>query len=105
VREGNDAIITFEARGATSHPAITVNYSVGGTALLNTDYTLSGTPGTVVIPANTASTSIILHANTDAVREPNGEAAKIIVEPGSGYDVPAQLDAKRVSVLILDPRN
>ena len=27
----------------------------------------------------------------------------IVVEPGTGYDVPAQIDAKRVSILILDP--
>lgn len=105
VREGGDVTITFTPKGATSHPAITVNYSVGGNAGLNTDYTLSGTPGTVVIPANAASATITLHANTDTVTEANGEAAKVFVEPGTGYDVPNQTDAKRISVLILDPGN
>jgi len=103
VREGNDALIAFTFKPALTHPAITVNYSVSGNALLNTDYTLSGTPGQVVIPANTASATITLHALTDSVKEANGEAAKIVVEPGTGYSVPGQIDAKRVSILILDP--
>jgi len=103
VREGNDVVITFTFRGSTTHSAITVNYSVGGTATLNTDFTLSGTPDHVIIPANAASASITLHANTDSVNEPNGETAKLLVEPGSGYEVPTQVDAKRVSILILDP--
>lgn len=102
VKEGNDVVITFKFRGPTTHPAITVNYSVGGNAELNVDYTLSGTPGQVVIPANTESASITLHAIDDSMRETDGEAAKVFVEAGSGYDVPDQKDAKRVSVLIVD---
>jgi hypothetical protein len=102
VREGNDAVITFVVKGGTNHGPITVNYSVGGNATLNTDYTLSGTPGQVVIPANAFFASITLHSIADTVAEPNGEAAKIFVEPGNFYEVPAQQDAKRVSVLIVD---
>jgi hypothetical protein len=70
---------------------------------LNTDYTLTGTPGQVTIPANVASATITLHSLTDTVKEPNGEAAKIFVAPGTGYLVPSQLDAKRASVFIKDP--
>ena len=34
----------------------------------------------------------------------NGDlAAKVFVEAGTGYDVPTQQDAKRVSVIIVDP--
>ncbi|MFL6513561.1 MAG: hypothetical protein ACJ8M1_00895 [Chthoniobacterales bacterium] len=102
VREGGDVIITFTVRGGTNHGPLTVNYSVGGNATLNTDFTLSGTPGHVVIPANAFAASITMHAIADTVSEPNGEAVKIFVEPGSFYDVPTQLDAKRVSILIQD---
>jgi hypothetical protein len=103
LQEGADAIITFHFKGPLSHPDITVNYSTGGNATLGTDYTLSGTPGMVVIPADGTSASITLHAIPDNVKEANGEAAKIFVEPGTGYEVPNQLDAMRVSLLILDP--
>jgi hypothetical protein len=102
VREGSDATITFTWKGGTTHPAITVNYSVNGTAVLNTNYTLSGTPGQVVIPANAFTASITFHAINDNKAEPNGLTAKIVIAPGTGYVVPGQLDAKRVSVLILD---
>jgi len=103
VREGGDVTITFTVKGGVSHPALTVNYSVAGSALLNTDYTLSGTAGNAVIPSNTASATVTLHANTDTVNEGDGEGVKLVIEPGTGYDVPGQLDAKRVNILILDP--
>jgi hypothetical protein len=103
MHEGGDAIITFHYKGPDVHGPITVNYSTGGNATLNTDYTLTGTPGQVVIPANSTSTTIILHAISDNVKEGNGEAAKVFIEAGSGYQVPNQIDASRVSILILDP--
>jgi hypothetical protein len=102
VQEGSDVIVTFTFKPGVTHPDITVNYSVGGTAVLNTNYTLSGTPGQVVIPANTASASITLHALNDNKVEPNGLAAKLFVQPGTGYDVPSQQDAKRVVIFIVD---
>lgn len=101
LREGADATITFSVNQAI-HPAITVNYSTAiGTATLNVDYTLSGTPGMVVIPANAPSATILLHSIVDSVRESDGETARILIEPGTGYQVPAG-DNKRTSVLILD---
>jgi hypothetical protein len=100
VREGADATITFSTNQAI-HPAITVNYSTLGTATLNTDYTLSGTPGMVVIPANVSSVNIVLHSIMDTVREGDGETARILVEPGTGYQVPGG-DNKSTKVLILD---
>lgn len=102
VKEGTDAIITFTFRGPATHGAITVNYTTGGTARLNTDYTLSGTPGQVVIGANAATATITLHAIADTVNETNGEVAKIFVAPGTGYIVPSQPDAKRVNVTITE---
>jgi hypothetical protein len=98
VREGKDATITFTAN-PTTHPQITVNYSTAGSATFNTDYSLSGTPSQVVIPVDQASASITLHAITDTVKEPAGETAKVMIEPGSGYQVSP---TPRTSVLILD---
>jgi hypothetical protein len=88
LREGHDAVITFAVSPAT-HGPITVAYSTLGTASLNTDYTLSGTPGQVVIGLNQSSVSIDLHALTDAVKEGNGETARVVIAPGSGYAVAA----------------
>jgi hypothetical protein len=104
VTEGQDSTITFSVRptGAT-HANLTVNYTVGGNATLGSDFTLTGTAGQVSIPSTAGSATITLHSLTDTVKEPNGEAAKIFVAPGTGYDVPTQTDAKRVSVLIVDP--
>jgi hypothetical protein len=101
VHEGRDAIITFTANPAT-HPQITVIYATAGAAILNTDYTLdSPTPSQIVIPANQATATMTLHALTDNVNESGGEAAKIDVVAGSGYQVSGT--AFRASVLILDP--
>jgi hypothetical protein len=103
MHEGGDAVVTFTYKGPLSHPPITVNYSTGGNAVLDTDYSISGTPGMVVIAADSSMTTITLHAISDNVKEPNGEAAKIFLEAGTGYEVPNQKDASRVSILILDP--
>jgi hypothetical protein len=99
--EGNDSVVTFTVKPAT-HPSLTVHYSTSGNATLNTDYTLTGTPGMVAIPANAASASITLHAIADTVSEPNGEGARITVVAGTGYQVPAQPDAQKVLVVITD---
>ena len=101
LREGSDSTITFSTNQSV-HPDIPIFYSVSGTATLNVDYTLSQTSGQVVIPANQSSASILLHSIPDSVSEPNGEAAKILLQPHSGYQVPANNDANRVVILILD---
>ena len=48
---------------------LTVNYSISGTATLGQDYTLSGTPGTVVIPAGQLVATVTLTALQDSVVE------------------------------------
>jgi len=101
LREGGDSTITFSAN-SPNHPDLTINYSVGGPATLNVDYTLTGTLGQVVIPSGQTTTSIVLHAIEDTVNEPNGEGAKITLLPGTGYFIPDNKKANRVVVLILD---
>ena len=101
LKEGADSTITFSTNESI-HPALTLHYSIGGTATLNVDYTLSGTPGQVPLPANQTSASIVLHSFVDNKAEPNGEAAKIFLQPGTGYQVAPKKTANRVVVLILD---
>jgi hypothetical protein len=99
VHEGHGVTITF-AVNQTTHPAIAVHYTTAGSADLNTDYTLSGTQGTVVIAANAASATIDLAAIADSVKEPNGETAKIILSDDPAYQVSSAKG--KVTVTILD---
>jgi hypothetical protein len=80
---------------------MTVNYTTLGTATFNTDYTVSGTPGQVAIPANQASASITLHAVTDTIKD-GGETARFAVGAGAGYQV-AAAPGNKVGVTINDP--
>ena len=57
---------------------------MSGKATLGVDYTLSGTPGQVVIPAGQSSAAFILHALTDTVAERN-ESVKVKLSKGAGY--------------------
>ncbi|HJT80249.1 MAG TPA: LamG domain-containing protein, partial [Chthoniobacterales bacterium] len=57
VNEGGDAVITFTALPA-QHRAVTVRYSVGGSARPGSDYTLTGIFRQVDIPADVTSVSV-----------------------------------------------
>ena len=59
---------------------------MSGTATQGVDYTLSGTPGQVVIPAGQAAATVTLHALVDHVTDGN-EPATLTLNPGSGYSV------------------
>jgi hypothetical protein len=59
---------------------------MSGQAILGTDYTLSGTPGQVTIPAGQSSATVTMHSKeeNDERREAN-EAATMTLSKGSGY--------------------
>jgi hypothetical protein len=57
---------------------------MSGKAQLGIDYTLSGTPGQVVIPAGQSSATVIFNALTDNLSERN-EIAKMALTKGAGY--------------------
>jgi hypothetical protein len=84
--EGSDAAFTVTASVISSQP-ITVSYSMGGTAQLGADYTLSDNSGQLIIPAGQTSASVLLHSIADHVREKN-ETAAMILGQGSGYKLP-----------------
>jgi hypothetical protein len=61
-------VITFSLLSALPTPTV-VHYSIGGTATLGQDYTLTGTPGQVVIPAGELSARVGMNVLNDAVLE------------------------------------
>jgi hypothetical protein len=58
---------------------------MSGKAQLGIDYTLSGTPGQVTIPANRTSANVTLHALNNSRKK--AAPAKMTLQPGSGYIV------------------
>jgi len=55
--------------------------------MLGNDYTMSGTPGQVIIPAGQSSGSVTLSALIDNQKE-KSEKATMMLQPGSGYNFP-----------------
>jgi hypothetical protein len=90
-------VYTFTRAGSTTG-AITVNFSVGGTATPpggpTPDYSQTGaatfttTTGTVTIPAGQASADVTIDPTTDTAFEPD-ETVILTVTTGIGYDVGA----------------
>jgi Ca2+-binding RTX toxin-like protein len=84
-------VYTFTREGSTA-ASLTVNFSVGGTATFNTDYTQTGaatfnaTSGTVTIPAGSSTATVTLDPTTDTTVEVN-ETAILTVVSGASYDV------------------
>ena len=99
VVEGTDATFTISSSTAVSNP-IVVSYSMFGTARLGSDYTLSGTVGTVTIAAGQKSTAVTIHTIADHVGE-GSEVAILVLGNGAGYKVSTQSVAP---VMILDGR-
>jgi Ca2+-binding RTX toxin-like protein len=84
-------VYTFTRNGVTSG-ALTVNFTVGGTATFNTDYTQTGaatftaTDGTVTFGAGNSTATVTVDPTVDMVVEPN-ETVVLTVAAGTGYNV------------------
>ena len=76
-------IYTFTAHGVTSG-ALTVNYSIAGTATSGTDYT--GAAGTVSFAAGSSTATVTVDPTPDATVEPD-ETVILTVTAGTGYNV------------------
>ncbi len=89
---GTDLVYTFTRLGSTTG-ALTANFTVGGTATFNTDYTQSGaasftaTTGTVTFAAGSATATVTIHLTGDTVVEDN-ETVVLTVVAGTGYNAP-----------------
>ncbi|WP_049897881.1 DUF4347 domain-containing protein, partial [Microcystis aeruginosa] len=78
-------IYTFTRSGVTTN-ALTVNYTLGGTATLNTDYTRTGTTNTVTFAANSATATVIVDPTPDTTAESN-ETVILTLASGTGYTI------------------
>ncbi|GBE72973.1 hypothetical protein myaer87_02000 [Microcystis aeruginosa NIES-87] len=78
-------VYTFTRNGVTTN-ALTVNYTLGGTATLNTDYTRTGTTNTVTFAANSSTAKVTIDPKTDTTVESN-ETIALTLASGTGYTV------------------
>jgi hypothetical protein len=84
MQEGSTATFTITI-SPTSNTDTVVPYTVSGSATLGQDFTLSGTPGQVVIPAGQSSVAITLTALNDGTVEEQ-ESVTLSV-PGKGRNI------------------
>jgi CSLREA domain-containing protein len=84
-------VYTFTRNGVTAN-AMTINFSVGGTATFTTDYSQTGaasfntTAGTVTFDAGNLTATVTINPSTDTELEPN-ETVILTVTAGSGYEI------------------
>ncbi|WYL95766.1 MAG: choice-of-anchor L domain-containing protein [Gloeotrichia echinulata IR180] len=82
---------TFTRKGVITN-ALTVNYSVGGTATFNSDYTqlgaasFNGTTGTITFDAGATTATLTIDPTPDTIVEPN-ETVAVTLATGSGYNI------------------
>ena len=70
---------------AVTEPTV-VNYGMSGNAVLGSDYTLTGTPNQVTIPAGQSSAPVELTVITAKTK--GKEKAIMTIGAGSGYSLP-----------------
>ena len=81
-------LYSFSRTGSTASP-LTVNYTVGGTATLGSDYTgisPSGITKTVAFASGSATATVTVNPTADVIIEPD-ETVALTLEAGTGYTV------------------
>jgi hypothetical protein len=78
-------VYTFTRSGVTTNP-LTVNYTLGGTATLNTDYTRTGTNNTVTFAAGSSTATVTIDPTADTIVESN-ETVILTLAAGTGYTI------------------
>ena len=79
-------IYTFTRSGPTTS-ALSVNYTVGGTATLGTDYTgISSTPSSVTFAAGAATATVTVDPTADNTVE-SDETVALTLASGNGYSI------------------
>ena len=100
VTEGNDATFTISTSMVLPSD-VTLTYSMGGRATFGVDYTMSGTPGQVTIPAGQTTATVVLHSLADLIHEKN-EAATMTLRSTSFYKLPRRPSAT-VTIINVGP--
>jgi hypothetical protein len=67
---------------------------MSGNAIVNSDYTLTGTPNQITLLPNQMSSSITLAAVTTKTK--GREKATMTIDPGSGYALPTSGKKKKI---------
>ncbi|WP_083468781.1 Calx-beta domain-containing protein [Nostoc piscinale] len=87
----SNLVYTFTRSGSTTN-ALTVNYSVGGTAIFNSDYSQLGatsftpTTGTITFAAGANTATLTIDPTADTTFETN-ETVVLTLAVGSGYTI------------------
>ncbi|WP_147073278.1 DUF4347 domain-containing protein, partial [Microcystis aeruginosa] len=90
--DGTTNLAYFFYREGVTTNALTVNYTVGGTATLNTDYSqtgaasFNGTTGTVTFAANANNATVTIDPTVDNIADPD-ETVTLTLASGTGYTV------------------
>jgi len=107
INEGGGAFFTVSAPTILSQPVV-VNYTMSGTAVMGTHYTLSGTPGQVTIPAGASSANIVIAASISGLKT-GSETATMGLDGGDAATVTItnvkvkKPKASTISVSVLQP--
>ena len=97
VNQGTNTTVTVSASAASG--PMTIPYATGGTAAEGVDYTLTGTPGQITIPAGESSATIQLNALPQMAQKTTAKTAKLTLMAGSGYKLPKR-GGKSVTIKI-----
>jgi hypothetical protein len=105
IREGGSGAFVVEANRVLG-AQITVNYSLGGNATLDDDYSLTPSPPpfSITMPAGIMRIAITVDTFQDGVNERRGETASMTIQPGAGYSVTTSRrpPTKTASIKIVD---
>ena len=97
-REGQTTTFSVSIAKAVSQPVV-VNYSTSGNATFGNDYTVSGLPGQIAIPAGKTSANITFRALVDHHKEGN-ETATLTLINGGCYTLPTNATLRSATVTI-----
>ncbi|MFN9901748.1 MAG: endo-1,3-1,4-beta-glycanase ExsH, partial [bacterium] len=90
--DGTTNLAYFFYRDGVTTNSVKVNYTVGGTATLNTDYTqtgaasFNGTTGTVTFAANANNATVTIDPTADTTVE-DDETVSLTLTSGTDYTV------------------
>ncbi|TRU70414.1 MAG: DUF4347 domain-containing protein, partial [Microcystis viridis Mv_BB_P_19951000_S69] len=90
--DGTSNLVYYFYRDGVTTNALTVNYTVGGTATFNTDYSQTGaasftsTTGTVTFAANATTATVTIDPTADNMADPD-ETVTLTLATGTGYTV------------------
>jgi hypothetical protein len=90
VHTGGTAIFTITASSVSPTNSVTVNYTMGGNAVNGSQYSLSGAPGQVTIPAGASSANVTLSVTSGPSRSAQ---ATMTLTSGSGYTLSSSRSA------------